>query len=61
MDKDRTEGTKHEVKGSAKELGGRVTGDRSQEAKGKVEKNFGKGQKEVGKAKDETRDPGTKH
>ena len=35
MDKNRIEGTKHEVKGAIKEAVGKVSGDRSTEAEGK--------------------------
>ena len=36
MDKNRTEGTKHEIKGAVKELVGKVTGNRSKEIAGKT-------------------------
>jgi uncharacterized protein YjbJ (UPF0337 family) len=55
MDKDRKEGTKHEVKGAVKEGVGKLTGDHQKEAEGKVEKHVGKSEKEMGKAKDEAR------
>jgi uncharacterized protein YjbJ (UPF0337 family) len=52
MGSNRTEGTKHQVKGSVKEGVGKLTGDTSKEFEGKAEKNLGKGQKEVGKKTD---------
>ncbi|MDQ3270060.1 MAG: CsbD family protein [Pseudomonadota bacterium] len=55
MDKNREEGAKRQVSGSAKEAVGKITGDRSKELKGKLEKNVGKAQREVGKATDESR------
>jgi len=48
----RTEGAKNQVKGTAKEVAGKVTGNTSQEVEGKVQKNVGKAQGEVGKAVD---------
>jgi uncharacterized protein YjbJ (UPF0337 family) len=56
MDKNRTEGMKHEVKGAVKEVAGKVTGNHAKEAAGKIEKNAGKVQNEVGKAADHARD-----
>lgn len=56
MDLDRIEGAGHEVKGAVKEAAGKVTGDKKTEVKGKVEKNFGTVQREIGEAKDEVRD-----
>lgn len=56
MDNNRQEGAKHQVSGAMKEGVGKVTGDRSKEAEGKIEKNLGKAQHEVGKATDEARD-----
>jgi uncharacterized protein YjbJ (UPF0337 family) len=55
MDKNRIEGTKHEIKGGMKEAAGKVTGNPVREASGNLEKNAGKIQKEVGKANDEAR------
>ena len=49
MDSDR-------IKGTAKEVIGKVTGNKAKEVAGKLEKNVGKIQKEVGKAADEQRD-----
>lgn len=48
MDKNRTEGTKHEIKGAIKEVAGKVTGNKAREVAGNVEKNVGKMQNEVG-------------
>lgn len=56
MDKNRTEGTKHEVKGAIKEGIGKVTGQPAKEAAGNIEKNAGKIQKEIGKEHDRQRD-----
>lgn len=55
MDKDRKEGMKHEIKGGAKELAGKVTGNKVEEATGNLEKNAGKVQHEMGKKADEER------
>jgi uncharacterized protein YjbJ (UPF0337 family) len=56
MDKDRTAGIGHQVKGSVKEAAGKVTGDRKLQAEGKAEKVGGKVQNAVGGAKDSLRD-----
>ena len=56
MDKNRTEGLKHEVKGAVKEVAGKVTGNKLREAKGNLEKNAGKVQNAVGKSADKARD-----
>lgn len=56
MDKDRTAGIGHQVKGSVKEAAGKVTGDKKLEAEGKGEKLGGKIQNAVGGAKDSVRD-----
>ena len=56
MDKDRTAGIGHQVKGSVKEAAGKVTGDKKLEAEGKGEKLGGKIQNAVGGAKDSIRD-----
>jgi uncharacterized protein YjbJ (UPF0337 family) len=55
MDKNRKEGTKHEIKGAAKEMIGKITYDLPKQIAGKLEKNLGKAQKEVGKARDTIR------
>ena len=55
MDNNRTEGAKHQVSGAIKEGVGKVTGDRSKELAGNIEKNVGRVQREVGEATDEIR------
>jgi len=49
--KDQIEGNFHEVKGAIKEQIGKVTNDRTLNAKGKAEKNAGKVQQRIGAAK----------
>ena len=56
MDKDRTAGVGHQVKGSLKEAAGKVTGNDRLTAEGKAEKAGGKVQEGVGKGKDAVRD-----
>jgi len=56
MDNDRIKGAAKEVNGSIKEAVGKVTGDRTIEAEGKVEKATGTVQQNVGEAKDKLRD-----
>lgn len=56
MDKDRSAGIGHQIKGTVKEAAGKVTGDRKTEAEGKAEKVGGKVQNAVGGAKDSLRD-----
>ncbi|WP_250478645.1 MULTISPECIES: CsbD family protein [unclassified Caballeronia] len=56
MDKNRVEGAAKQVKGSIKEAIGKVTGDRTTEAKGAAEKAEGKVQANVGKAADKVKD-----
>lgn len=53
MNEDRIEGAGHEVKGAVKEAAGKITGDKSTEVKGKVEKNIGTTQREVGEIKED--------
>ena len=55
MDKNRTEGLKKEIKGGTKEVVGKVTGNKSKEIAGNVEKNVGKAQNAIGKAADKAR------
>ena len=55
MDRNRIEGTKHEVKGAIKEMAGKVTGNKTQQVEGHLEKNAGKAQKEAGKVADHLR------
>ncbi len=56
MDKDRIEGTAHQVKGAGKEAAGKMTGDRKTQVEGATEKAAGKVQNAVGGAKDAVRD-----
>jgi len=56
MDKDRIEGTAHQVKGAIKETVGKVTGDTKTQAEGAAEKAAGKVQNAVGGLKDSARE-----
>ena len=56
MDKDRSEGIAHKVKGAVKEAVGKITGDTKTHAEGTAEKHAGKAQNAVGGAKDTVRD-----
>jgi uncharacterized protein YjbJ (UPF0337 family) len=56
MDKDRTEGIGHQVKGAVKEAAGKLTGDTKTQAEGNAEKNAGKVQNAIGGAKDGVRE-----
>lgn len=56
MDKDRSAGIGHQVKGAVKEGAGKVTGNAKTEAEGKAERAGGKVQETVGKGKDAVRD-----
>jgi uncharacterized protein YjbJ (UPF0337 family) len=56
MDKDRSAGVGHQVKGAVKEAAGKVTGNERLEAEGTVERAGGKVQEGVGKGKDAVRD-----
>lgn len=56
MDDNRKEGAKHQASGTMKEGVGKLTGDRSKEAEGNIEKNAGKVQRKVGEAADDARD-----
>jgi uncharacterized protein YjbJ (UPF0337 family) len=60
MDKNRTAGAKHKLKGAAKELLGEVTGNESKEAAGKLERKLGNVQEAAGEASDEIRDAAKK-
>jgi uncharacterized protein YjbJ (UPF0337 family) len=55
MDSDRIKGMADQVKGSAKEMAGKVTGDAKLEAEGKTDKVAGKVQNAVGGLKDTLR------
>ncbi len=61
MDKNRIEGTKHEFKGAVKEVVGQVTGNKTKEATGNLEKNAGKVQDAIGKLADKARHDAKKH
>jgi uncharacterized protein YjbJ (UPF0337 family) len=56
MDKDRIEGSAHQVKGAIKEAVGKATGDSKTRAEGATEKAAGKVQNAIGGAKDAIRD-----
>lgn len=49
--KDQAKGLFHQVKGSAKEVAGKVSGNSQLEAEGTVEKVTGKAQKKIGEVK----------
>lgn len=49
--RDKAEGALHQVKGSVKEVAGKVTSNRKLEAAGNVEKVAGKAQAKVGQVK----------
>jgi uncharacterized protein YjbJ (UPF0337 family) len=55
MDKDRVEGSAHQVKGKIKEAAGKVTGDSKLEGEGKAEKTAGRVQNAWGGFKDTVR------
>ena len=55
MDKDRVEGAVEKVKGTLKDLAGKVTGDTKLEAEGKTQKVAGTVQNTVGGVKDTLR------
>jgi uncharacterized protein YjbJ (UPF0337 family) len=56
MDDKRVEGLGHEVKGSLKEGAGKLTGNRSQQVEGNLEKNAGKLERGLGRVQDDLRD-----
>ena len=57
MDKThREKGATRELKGTVNEVVGDMTGDRSQEMKGKVQKHAGRAQRELGEELDRDRD-----
>ena len=56
MDKDRSVGAAHQVKGAVKKTVGKLTGDAKIQAEGATEKAAGKVQNIVGGAKDAVRD-----
>ena len=49
--RDEAEGKLHKVKGSIKEIAGKVTDDSKLERKGRAEKNAGKVQEKIGQVK----------
>jgi uncharacterized protein YjbJ (UPF0337 family) len=55
MDKDRIQGSAKEMKGTIKEVAGKVTGDAKLQADGKADKTVGKIQNAVGGVKDALR------
>ncbi len=56
VDKDRVEGIGQQIKGTVKDIAGKVTGNDKLQAEGKAEKAAGKVQEGVGKTKDTVRD-----
>ena len=52
MNNNRTEGLGREAAGAVKEFAGKVTGDKTLQAKGAAQKAVGKAQNAVGKAQD---------
>jgi len=55
VDKDRIKGSANQAKGKAKEVAGKVTGDRKLESEGKGDKLKGKVQNIIGGIKDSLR------
>lgn len=55
MDKNRIEGKGKQAMGAAKDVVGRITGDKSTQIDGKVDKAAGKVQETYGRVKDEVR------
>ena len=55
MTQDRARGKWDQVKGTIKEKGGKITGDRPTEASGKLDKAKGKLEETIGKAKNTIR------
>ncbi len=60
MDRNRIDGTAHQVKGAAKETLGKVTGNHKTEVEGAAEKAAGKAQDAAGRAADAVRDAAKK-
>lgn len=52
MRSNQTEGAKNQVKGSMKEQVSKVTGNKAGELEGKLQKNIGKTQSDIGRATD---------
>jgi uncharacterized protein YjbJ (UPF0337 family) len=55
INKDQVEGRVKEAAGKAQEVGGRVTGSDTQEAKGAINKNLGAAQAKVGDVKEKVK------
>jgi uncharacterized protein YjbJ (UPF0337 family) len=60
INKDQSEGRAKEAKGTIKEFAGKVTGNESLEARGKVEKTLGKAQAKFGDVKQDLKDASRK-
>jgi uncharacterized protein YjbJ (UPF0337 family) len=56
MNKDQLKGRVEELKGSIKEVTGKLVGDKTLEAKGIIEKNIGKVRENVGDVKQDAED-----
>ncbi len=56
MNKDQVKGRAQQAKGSIKEAAGKVVGNKSLEAEGKIAKTVGKGQATYGDVKEDVRD-----
>jgi uncharacterized protein YjbJ (UPF0337 family) len=56
MNKDQVRGRVEQAKGSVKEAAGRLVGDRTLEAQGKIQKNIGKVQGKFGDLKRDVKD-----
>lgn len=61
MDHDRKEGSKTSLKGKVNEVVGDLTGDRSQERRGRAQQDLGEKEREYGEARDRARDAGADH
>lgn len=56
INKDQVKGRVKEAKGTIKEVAGKLVGNESMEAKGKVEKTLGKAQAKFGDVKQDVKD-----
>jgi uncharacterized protein YjbJ (UPF0337 family) len=56
INKDQVEGRVKEAKGTIKEVAGKLVGNESLEAKGKIQKNVGKVQAKFGDVKEDVKD-----
>ena len=61
MDKTRKDAATHEIKGTVKNIVGKLTGNHSKEAAGKAEQKLGKAEMHLGDAKDELKDAARKN